>query len=130
MVHSELLADIATRVVGEPVTVGWLDAEAARASQGTASWDGARYVVRLNPHLEPNALVAAFFHEVAHLALGHVRKGAPHVDLTTWPPALQQVVASLRVEREAAADAWAAAALKALAPGWRALLAALAAGGE
>ena len=126
-----LLGDLAQRIAGEPVTVAELDAEHAEVCDGLATWSGAKYVVYIAPHLEPGDLLAVFLHELAHIILKHVSKTAPSLDSTTWHPTLQLAVANLHKVKEAAADDWAAAVLKSLAPDLRRQLVALlcAAGG-
>jgi len=125
----ELLNDLAERVVGEPVAVAELDAEAARLCQAQTYWNGQKYCIRIDPSLGYEDLVKVFFHELGHLALGHVRKNYPHVDVTLWPAAWWAATKAQRKGIEAAADRWAEAALKSLDPPWANLLAVMV-GGE
>lgn len=108
-----LLTALASARVGERVQVGPLAPEHKGVSLGLAGWNGAAYEIGLDPDLarDPERLLETLAHELGHLVLGHIGKGAP----STAPgaleamvtPALAEAMAKARVAKEAEADAWA-----------------------
>lgn len=96
------LDEFASEVTGHPTEVRLLSEPAGWTIGGQVTWDAQKhvYVIRLQRELlQPSAPKAAlrhvFFHECAHIRLGHVSKrAANHIDSgAAWEPTAKQTAA-------------------------------------
>lgn len=112
------LDEFASQVTGHPTEVRLLSEPAGWSIGGQVTWDAQKhvYVIRLQRDLfraSKSDLRRIFFHEAAHIKLGHVSKRiANHLDKgATWTPTVEQTAArdaayqtSAIKSREATAD--------------------------
>lgn len=107
----DLLSALATKATGKPCTVR---IERLDGAWGSAHFDGKSYIVTLHSMLfatrDARGVVKTFWHECAHVALGHCPRPTERTEATVQA-AREWVTTPAGKSREAAADEWAAAAM-------------------
>lgn len=109
--RADMLSRLATKATGKPCTV---KIERLEGANGAAYYDGAQYVVVLHPVFfacdDVRGMAKLFWHECAHVALGHCRGKAACTEATIQI-AREWVETPAGKAIEADADAWAAACM-------------------
>ena len=107
----DLLSALATKATGKPCTV---KIERLEGACGTAHFDGTSYVVTLDSLLfatkNARGVAHTFWHECAHVALGHCARPTERTEATMQAATTWEATWAGK-SREAAADEWAAAAM-------------------
>lgn len=116
---ADWLAALGQLELGEPVRVVWRSDEGP--PMGAVSWVGGNgWRVELAQGQSDDELLITMFHELGHVVLGHVTRGAGESGRVRLWDGLARVdpayVRRLAAEREAAAEAWARQRVACLGP--------------
>ena len=99
-----LLAVLAVPYVEDRVRVHWREPDAEPVARVT--WGGGGWDVEIARGLG-SGLAHAFHHELAHIVLGHVARGAVPAGVLRMRSAFRGIARDVDAEHERAADAWA-----------------------
>lgn len=92
--------------VSEPIRVKWTEPD--HVPVGRVHWDGDAWEIDLRAGLPADVLPFVWYHELAHVVLGHVaRSRAAAVPLERATVLFPGIAAQVAADHERAADQWA-----------------------